>query len=85
MVRSIAAATVLFPLAAMAQMPLAQPSWQDLALRTQQNATVQQMLDNAMISALQNEIAALKAQPAAKPDPPGDAGHAPSAPSEEKK
>ena len=49
--------------AASAQPPAApDPDWQSLALRTQQNATVQQMLDNGMLTALQAENGQLKAE-----------------------
>ncbi len=60
----------------MGQLAAQQPSsanWQELALRAQQNATTDQMIANGMLSTLQAEMAALKAeiarmrQDAAKP------------------
>jgi hypothetical protein len=45
--------------------------WQGLALRAQQNATVDQMVANGMLSALQAEVNELKAQLAKlQKDPP---------------
>lgn len=39
-----------------------QPSWEDIALQAQHNATSAQVLSTAVVSALQDEIAALKAE-----------------------
>lgn len=59
---------------AAAQQPPAPTDWQSLALRAQQNATVEQMTANGMLSALQTENAELKSELAKlrKPDPPGE-------------
>jgi hypothetical protein len=50
-----------------------QPSWEDLALQAQKNATLDQMAANAMITNLQAEVTSLKAELAkAKTDKPKD-------------
>lgn len=64
---------LVLPVVAVAQQPV--PNWQDIALRAQQNATVDKVIDNSMLAALQAEIADLKAQLAKKqtlPDPPSE-------------
>lgn len=71
----LSAAPGLSP-AASAQTPPAAVSWQDLALRAQQNATTEQIVANGMLSALVAENAQLRAelaklQQSGKPDPPG--------------
>jgi hypothetical protein len=55
-----------------------QPSWEDIAMQAERNAASAQVLSSAVISALQDEIAALKAQlaklqakpPEPSPEPP---------------
>jgi hypothetical protein len=58
----------VLPREAIAQQP-SPTSWQELALREQQNATLDKMIANGMIAALQAEVAELKAA-LAKHDPP---------------
>lgn len=60
----------------LAEVP-ALPDWQALALREQQNATLDKMVANGMIAALQSEIADLKARIAKQDPPPGDRGSGP--------
>jgi hypothetical protein len=59
----------VLPGEAIAQQPSPATSWQELALREQQNATLDKMIANGMIAALQAEVAELKAA-LAKHDPP---------------
>jgi hypothetical protein len=67
---AIAIAASLLPSAAWAQAP----SWEDIALQAQRNAASTQMLSSAVVSALQDEIAALKAEIAKlQPKPPAEA------------
>lgn len=59
-------ACIFVPLPVAAQ----QPAWRDIAMQAQTNAAVGQMTANAIIGALQAEIAELKAQLAKAPSAP---------------
>ncbi len=50
---------ILIPVSAFAQQSV---SWEDLAIQAQKSATLDQIAANAIISSLQTEIAALKAE-----------------------
>ncbi len=65
-IRALLVALLLAPLPAAAQQ---QPAWQDIALQAQKNAVVDQMTANAIIGALQAEIAELQKQLSAKTPP----------------
>ena len=58
---------LFMPLNASAQQ---QPSWEDIALQAQRNVASEQMLSIATITALQAEIAALKAELERMKEPP---------------
>jgi hypothetical protein len=70
MPRALAAILLIALTAAMAAAQQPPASWQDLALREQQNATLDKMIANGMITVLQSEIADLKAQLGRLKDPP---------------
>jgi len=59
------------PLTASAQQT--PPSWEEIALQAQRNAAAEQMLSTAAITALQSDIASLKAELAKLKAPPEQA------------